>query len=93
MANVLGCNPANNAELRKIRSNLDLGRVVIAELGGVSKSLVDSWLVGEDSRNFRPMPWKSLRLIQLELGLVRPAALKLRKAGERKIAAIKGGDA
>lgn len=90
MANVLGCDPQNNAELRKVRASLHLSRQVIAELAGVSKSLVDSWLYDEDNRNFRPMPWKSLRLIQLELGLVKPAAIKLRRNAEESAAAIKG---
>ena len=90
MANVLGCNAAHNAELRKIRTTLHLSRQVIAEMAGVSKSLVDSWLVDQASPNFRPMPWKSLRLIQLELGLVKPAALKLRREAEESAAAIKG---
>lgn len=90
MANVFGCDPANNAELRKIRTTYHLARPLIAELAMVSKSLVDSWLVSVDSPNFRPMPRKSLRLIQLEMGLAKPAALKLRKAAERQAAAIKG---
>ena len=90
MANVLNCNPTHNAELRKIRTTYHLGRVFIAELAGVSKSLVDSWLVDETSRNFRPMPWKSLRLIKLELGLEDPAAIGVRKSAEEQAAAIRG---
>ena len=90
MANVLNCKPTHNAELRKIRTDYGLSRQVISELAGVSKSLVDSWLVAESSRNFRPMPWKSLRLIQLEMGLVEPCGVNLRQEAEARMAAIKG---
>jgi transcriptional regulator with XRE-family HTH domain len=90
MAYVIGCDPGNNATLRKIRTDLHLSRLVIAEIAGVSKSLVDSWLVSPHSKNFRPMPKKSLRLIQLELGLEPPAYVAVRLAAEERAAAIKG---
>lgn len=90
MAKVLGCSPENNAELRKLRARLHLGRGEIAEVALVSKSLVDSWLSSEDSANFRPMPTKSLRLLKLELGLSPPAYVKLRKQAESRAAQIRG---
>lgn len=90
MANVLGCNRLNNAELREIRTTLHLERHVIATIAGVSKSLVDSWLVSERSNGFRPMPTKSLRLLKLELGLAQPAYLEVCAAAEKRAAQIKG---
>jgi len=90
MANVIGCNPINNAELRRIRTTLHLERPVIAMIAGVSKSLVDSWLVSEDSLYFRPMPTKSLRLLQLELGIEKPQFIGVRADAERRAAQIKG---
>lgn len=90
MANVLGCDPKNNAELKGIRTKYNLGRETIAEIGMVSKSLVDNWLVSEASPHFRPMPRKSLRLIKLELGIEKPAYNAFRKQAERRSAALKG---
>lgn len=90
MAKVLHCDPANNAELKKLRATYNLGRQLIATIAGVSKSLVDNWLVREDSPHFRPMPGKSLRLIQLELGLEKPSYVALRREAEKRAAAIKG---
>jgi DNA-binding transcriptional regulator YiaG len=90
MAKLIECDPAHNAELRKLRTQLNLSRQQIADVAGVSKSLVDSWLVPEDSKYFRPMPKKSLRLVQLEIGLERPAFKHLRTAAKKFESEIRG---
>lgn len=90
MAKVLGCDPVNNAELKRIRSVLSLERARIAEITRTSKSLVDSWLVSDESPYFRPMPEKSLRLLKLELGIEEPSYIELRREAEERAAAIKG---
>lgn len=78
-------NAKNNAELRQIITRLQLTRKEVKEITGASVSLVDSWLLPPDSRNFKPMRSKALRLLRLELGLDKPAYTKLRLRGEQKL--------
>lgn len=61
-----------NGRLREIMDSYRITRRGISSLVGVSQSAVDAWLCPEDSRNFRPMPERSLRLLELELGIAAP---------------------
>jgi hypothetical protein len=64
---------ANNEKLARLMVKHEITRPEAAEIMGVTKSCVDQWLRPEKSHNWRPMPDRSLRLFEFELGLRRPS--------------------
>jgi hypothetical protein len=90
MARVIGLDPLNNEELRRIRSQYHLSRKTIATICGVSESLVDLWLLPPGNKVFQAMPEKSMRLLKLELGLVASSFLHVREQGEKFKAKLLG---
>lgn len=68
----------SNLRLREIMEQQRVTRRRVAELVLSSPSTVDAWLCPGDSPNYRQMPDRALRLLELELGLSRPAARKKR---------------
>jgi hypothetical protein len=63
---------AHNERLAKLMAKHGITRPDAAEIMGVTKSCVDQWLRPEDTNNWRPMPDRSLRLFEFELGMRRP---------------------
>lgn len=61
--------PANTLKLRELRHRFNLSARDISEITGIARSTVNEWL---RLRFPRPMPDRSLRLLKLELGIVRP---------------------
>lgn len=59
----------NNARLWDLmHEESDLTRELVGTICGVTKAAVDMWLRPRDSPNWRPMPDRSLRLLEFELG-------------------------
>lgn len=58
---------ANADQLRQLMSEHHMTRPRTAELAGVQKTTVDSWLYPEGSRHHRNMPDRALDLIRLRL--------------------------
>lgn len=59
----------NNARLVALmEEESDLTRELVGKICGVTKAAVDMWLRPRDSPNWRPMPDRSLRLLEFELG-------------------------
>lgn len=64
---------ATNERLAKLMAKHAVTRPEAAKIMGVTKSCVDQWLRPQDSNNWRPMPDRSIRLFEFELGLRAPA--------------------
>jgi uncharacterized protein YehS (DUF1456 family) len=73
-----------NAKLVRIMNReKDLTRLMVGEICGVSKACVDMWLRPADSANWRPMPDRSLRLLEFELGLRAPSYTRFHREEKR----------
>lgn len=82
---------ANNEKLLRIRAEYHLSRPLLAQICGVSKSLVDCWLAPPDSPLLRVMADRDLRLLELETGRRDPAYLDVRRTAAKLRRQIKGG--
>lgn len=73
--------PTTNAKLVRIMSKEDdLTRELVGKICGVTKACVDMWLRPEGSANWRPMPERSLRLLEFELGTRAPSYTRFQRA-------------
>jgi hypothetical protein len=64
-------NPDNPVQLRALIEEFGLTRPAVAELLGVERVTVNSWLAPVGSPSHRAMPDNLLRLAMLELGKAR----------------------
>ncbi len=73
----------NNARLVELMQEDGLTREVVGKICGVTKAAVDMWLRPRDSHNWRPMPDRSLRLLEFELGKRSPRFTPNIRASEK----------
>lgn len=68
MAKQTKSSPQNREDLQRLKDAHDLTIEELATITGIARSTVNEWLAGD-----RPMPDRSMRLLKLELGIVKPA--------------------
>jgi DNA-binding transcriptional regulator YiaG len=63
---------STNIELCGIVEREQLTRPQVAEITGMTKACVDQWLRPAESKNYRTMHERYMRLLKWELGLMSP---------------------